>query len=577
MRGVVLLLGSVLLHAPGCDCGVVLGEHAHAVEGPAEFLDGDLTPQRFYDEHVRAMSPVVIRGGVSRDDGFHKWTDEYLVTNYGNLTVKIEKKNEQDGLDGMKSRAPLAEYFQEMQQRAYVVSQLPTPMAHEASVLSCMACGPVAKKFVEANLWISNGETRSIIHKDSNNQMVSFPLSRFLGAPALLLTPPPLPYPYTQNCLYNGTKQWLLFDPQYIRGIPMVRESEEDDPNWATSGFTKIKAHDVDLQTYPKFEKVPFQRALLNAGDCIYVPGGYLHQVYSVGERNIQVSMLFSGPHIGTAVPRAATGGAAAIAREVAKRATYADFGTKLRRHLVVPCPADGAGAGDGAGVKPVHIKDADVAWDYVGSGYMTMGFMNTNHFQEQVEGQMWPQGHDDESAPVSRSAFLQGYKIMLVNMLKKTDSPTIMLDDLSMTLDALSMLFPQRASAESWGIQVRGGTFILPNARVPMLEESMARATAFFDGVADPEGSGKLTLGAYRRLRSNTIAKGLIGNFVVDQVTSNYAENNGDFGGEEGEEGEDNNEGAEDHGGGGGEDEDEERREDGDEEEDSANAKDEL
>jgi len=85
----------------------------------------------------------------------------------------------------MPSNLKLRDFYNKWFDEAYVVTQIPRPMANETTIASVMSCGPITDQFVEMNLWISkatSGVTSSQIHKDSNNQMVS---SHFSGSLAL--------------------------------------------------------------------------------------------------------------------------------------------------------------------------------------------------------------------------------------------------------------------------------------------------------------------------------------------------------------------------------------------------------
>ena len=68
----------------------------------------------------------------------------------------------------------------------YTVSQLPDPLSREVRVLPFLMCGTFSKRILEANLWLSSGGTRSMLHKDADNAI---------------------------NCLLNGTKDWILIHP----------------------------------------------------------------------------------------------------------------------------------------------------------------------------------------------------------------------------------------------------------------------------------------------------------------------------------------------------------------------------
>ena len=50
----------------------------------------------------------------------------------------------------------------------------------------------------------------------------------------------------------------------------------------------------VDLARYPALANVEHWTATLAAGDCIYIPEGWYHQVRSVGSRSLAVNVWFA-------------------------------------------------------------------------------------------------------------------------------------------------------------------------------------------------------------------------------------------------------------------------------------------
>ncbi|XP_071511858.1 bifunctional peptidase and arginyl-hydroxylase JMJD5-like [Diadema antillarum] len=196
----------------------------------------------------------------------HKWTDEYLSSNYGNLRVKIEAKAEKEyypeGDKGV-GQDTLQHFLDTYQSRnAYVVSQLPDPMSTEVSVPPFMTCGTFSQRLLEANLWFSSGGTKSLLHRDADNAI---------------------------NCLLFGTKDWIFIHPDHEDKIPIAKEAAE-----GYGGFALLNPDSVDLLTFPKFADIPWTHGNVTAGDCIFLPQGYWHQVRSYGSRNMAVSLLFS-------------------------------------------------------------------------------------------------------------------------------------------------------------------------------------------------------------------------------------------------------------------------------------------
>ena len=169
--------------------GERVGFHGVPESGPDEYASADLSPSDFWDKYVQGMEPVVIRGAVKADPAVELWTDDYMIREYGDMKVRVEPKIEGGSRSveagEMPSNLKLRDFYNKWFDEAYVVTQIPRPMANETTIASVMSCGPITDQFVEMNLWISkatSGVTSSQIHKDSNNQMVS---SHFSGSLAL--------------------------------------------------------------------------------------------------------------------------------------------------------------------------------------------------------------------------------------------------------------------------------------------------------------------------------------------------------------------------------------------------------
>jgi hypothetical protein len=117
-------------------------------------------------------------------------------------------------------------------------------MMDSVYVPACIRCGPVRGMVVETNVWISRGSTSSLLHKDSLN---------------------------TINCQVQGTKRWYLVSPSDIGRVPWALEDEP--PENASAGFSLLDPRAVDLVKWPEFATVPLHKAILEQGDCIYIPG----------------------------------------------------------------------------------------------------------------------------------------------------------------------------------------------------------------------------------------------------------------------------------------------------------------
>eukprot|EP00058_Branchiostoma_floridae_P008010 XP_002593498.1 hypothetical protein BRAFLDRAFT_119501 [Branchiostoma floridae] len=224
-------------------------------------------PREFWDKYVKHEKAVILRGAAKNSPSFTLWTDKYLKDKYGKLEVRLEGKREKHswlpiGVKGI-GRDTIEHFLDTYHDSdAYIVSQLPTDMYHEVLVQPCLTCGSFRNSLVEIDLWMSSNGGSSILHKDAFNAI---------------------------NCLYNGTKHWKLIERKYE---PLLHKAWE--PSREIGGYSEVNVHKVDLLKHPNMAKVRWSNFTIHAGDCLYLPKSYWHQVESVGDVNLAVALLFA-------------------------------------------------------------------------------------------------------------------------------------------------------------------------------------------------------------------------------------------------------------------------------------------
>ena len=178
--------------------GQPIGGHRPS-DGPVDIFEKFPTPQEFWEKYMRIGKPCVFRDAAKQFPAITKWTNEYLIQNFGEMEVKLEHKYEKKetpvgskgvGRDTIKSF--LETYLDEPK---YIVSQLPDPMSKDVLVLPFLTCGSYKQRLLESNLWLSSGGSKSMLHKDADNAI---------------------------NCLLNGTKDWLLIHPKYTKSVGVL-------------------------------------------------------------------------------------------------------------------------------------------------------------------------------------------------------------------------------------------------------------------------------------------------------------------------------------------------------------------
>ncbi|XP_070560023.1 uncharacterized protein [Ptychodera flava] len=263
-------------------------------------------PRTFWEKYVKPGKPLIVRGAIKHSPAFNLWTKEYLKENYGDLEVRLEGKYGKTcpvGAKGM-GRDTIGNFIDTYQHtNKYIVSQLPEPMYKEVKALPSMQCGTLEKSLVEIDLWVSSGDSRSLLHKDAFN---------------------------TWNCLLSGTKNWKMVENKYEKLIYKVWESDR-----SLSGYSKINVTKVDLLNQPMVRYVRWANLTINAGDCLFLPASYYHQVNSFGDPNIAVAMLFSRLY------------------------EFDDTGC------------------DEAELKYTPLNEMEITWNWLGHGNMTMGHVD--------------------------------------------------------------------------------------------------------------------------------------------------------------------------------------------------------
>ena len=53
-------------------------------------------------------------------------------------------------------------------------------------------------------------------------------------------------------------------------------------PEWEGQGYYNLDVEEVNMTAYPNMVDVPWYKAVLNPGDCLYLPYNWIHHVSSV-------------------------------------------------------------------------------------------------------------------------------------------------------------------------------------------------------------------------------------------------------------------------------------------------------
>jgi hypothetical protein len=125
---------------------------------PLKELSATVDPVAFQRDIVLKRSPVVLRGAALDSPAIHRWSARRIGEEYGDLRVKLEKRQENDsgrlvGAEGGLGRSSLRAFVSQLQHAdAYVISQMPSPMHKDIVLPTCLSCAASASRLLEASV-----------------------------------------------------------------------------------------------------------------------------------------------------------------------------------------------------------------------------------------------------------------------------------------------------------------------------------------------------------------------------------------------------------------------------------------
>lgn len=213
----------------------------------------------FYRSYVRRNRPVVLRGGAASQRGFARWTDDYLREHWGGRMVNVEL-NKSETRGGPTSKMRFSNFLEEIYKperegQLYAIVDFDGDMVAKAdfSLPPPIRCKEIFPQSL--TLWISAGGTTSVLHEDDGENML------------LLLA---------------GRKTVMLVHQDEAQNM-YARIADH-------SGSSPVHQDAVDLVAFPKFANLSWISGELAAGDMLYIPHTYWHQVNSF-ERNLAVNL----------------------------------------------------------------------------------------------------------------------------------------------------------------------------------------------------------------------------------------------------------------------------------------------
>lgn len=225
---------------------------------PLEEIDYFPTAEEFFENYVKPLKPVKMKGAAKMSPAFEKWTDDYFLTldepSDHHVSLETRKKeSRQQEMDSMQFKEFVKIYNQT---EYYMVDAVPKFLRHDIMIPCPLQCRQlVQNEFVDNVMWYSSGGTSSVVHTDSVENI---------------------------NCLYRGNKTLTFVDPD--------KYGDKVDLDRIEGGYSTMDVDSVDYTKFPGMAEVEFYHVNVTAGDCLYIPYLWIHQVRSYGS-NLAVNI----------------------------------------------------------------------------------------------------------------------------------------------------------------------------------------------------------------------------------------------------------------------------------------------
>ena len=239
-----------------------LGYH-RPPERITEELAHMIAPEEFHQHYVAHHRPVVIRNAVKYWNATWRWTDEYLASQFGNVKMKIETKddNKYSSPSNMRFKEFLNAYKSE---DLYMVDEVLPQMREDVILPTCLRCEEMTDRFFVSFFWMSSGGTSSQIHVDTDENLL---------------------------CVIHGAKTLLLVSPLYSH------EVHADDTQIV--GVSMINPTAVDFEKFPLAKNIRYEIAHISDGDLMYIPQLWWHHVISHSGRQQAVALWWKSHPVG--------------------------------------------------------------------------------------------------------------------------------------------------------------------------------------------------------------------------------------------------------------------------------------
>eukprot|EP00058_Branchiostoma_floridae_P028600 XP_002614091.1 hypothetical protein BRAFLDRAFT_67323 [Branchiostoma floridae] len=221
-------------------------------------------PETFYRDYIRTGTPLLMKGGAAHWPSVQNWpgNPESFVEEYGDEVMKVDFRKVWKSDFAFKKRMKVRDFLKIYREEPVY---LDSPMGissrfyKDMELPKCLACPEQAALLTGINMLYSSGNTSYVIHHDGVDNILT---------------------------LVSGKKTVLVIDPKFSNHLYMNDFT-------VLPGLAPLDPEEIDLVRFPLVAEVDYTIAELEAGDMLFVPQFWYHQVRSEGDPNIAFSIWF--------------------------------------------------------------------------------------------------------------------------------------------------------------------------------------------------------------------------------------------------------------------------------------------
>lgn len=216
----------------------------------------------FFNKYVIPSTPLLMKDAATISPAFTKWTDEYFLNHPDSRKIKVYAEGRKKEIRTEPGSTMTFHQFVKRYNTTdmYMVHGLPKHIRSDVIIPPPLQCDPVLNNVIDVVTWFSSGGTKSVLHNDDVDNL---------------------------NCLYRGNKTLIFLNPH------------DDEDMWnrvidrPNGGYSALDVDAVDFTKYPDLAKVRYAKIDMTAGDCLYIPYRWYHQVNSFGS-NLAVNLWWN-------------------------------------------------------------------------------------------------------------------------------------------------------------------------------------------------------------------------------------------------------------------------------------------